>query len=400
MKKRLVLILPFLSIFIFSGCSLSAPVKEKTSLGGFEVFDVRQERGSLWKTADGGHTFESKSQINEQNMISSADILSIDYHPQKPKVIYVSSVESGIFKTENAGETWQPIAFPPKKIYSFLLDRSDPDNRMFAAGVVSDWGKIFRTKDGGANWEEVYTEPGQKVTITSLAQHPRETNVIFAGTSKGTVVKSVDAGDTWKNIGSEVDGLVSHIAFDSRKNPSTYLLMFDKKFYYSSNGGSEWIDWEKEKDKEVSDMQKKAADAAQKGNTSQAKSLREKASDLSKRNKENKMPSGIVSITADPTLSGVVYAGTKNGFFRGVEHGKYWYEINIIESGKGFPIRSIAVNHTNPKEIVYLAGKAFYKSKDNGATWEVTGLEIDRDAAFVSYDPFDTNFLFLGLREF
>ena len=74
--------------------------------------------------------------------------------------------------------------------------------------------------------------------------------------------------------------------------------------------------------------------------------------------------------------------------------------MNIIESAKKFSIRSIAVNPKNSKEIVFVAGRAFYKSIDEGATWSVTGLDVDRDAFFVSYDPFDPKYLFLGLRSF
>ena len=121
---------------------------------------------------------------------------------------------------------------------------------------------------------------------------------------------------------------------------------------------------------------------------------------LSERNQANKMPTGIISIASDPTRSGVIYAGTSNGFFKSTDFGKYWTEINIIESAKKFPIRSIAVNPKNSEEIVFVSGKAFYKSIDSGQTWFVTGLTVDRGASFVSYDPFDSEYLFVGLRNF
>lgn len=401
--KKALLVLPILAAAIFlSGCSSSSSTQQKNDPAGqlSKVFSAKEEIGSLWKTSDGGHTFEVKSRIDEKTIISSADILSIAYNPAKQKVIYVSSTDKGIFKTEDGGETWTPITFPPKQIYSFILDKNNPDNSMFASGVVGNWGKIFRTEDGGINWEEVYTEPGEKVAIKSMEQHPKDINVIFAGTATGTIIKSTDSGNTWKNVGNKFDGTASAFAFDSDKKLSTYLLIYEKKFYYSKDGGNNWIDWEKEKEKEVQAIRDKATEAAKNKNAELAKKLQKQASDLSDRNKKNKMPEGIVSIAGDPNVSGTVYAGTKNGFFRSTDFGKYWYEINIIESAKKFPIRSIAINYKNSKEIVFVAGKAFYKSINNGDTWEVTGLNIDRDASFVSYDPFDSNYLFVGLRKF
>ncbi|MFZ2187882.1 MAG: hypothetical protein WAV46_04645 [Candidatus Moraniibacteriota bacterium] len=391
---------------LLSGCSLggvNVPFSGgQTNVASPETgaFAIKAEPGSLWKTADGGKTFAVKSRVDEKSSITKADILSIAYHPQKSETIYVGSVNDGIFKTENGGEQWTPIPFPPKKIYSFILDKNDPDNRMFAAGIVNDWGKIFRTDDGGQTWSDVYTEPGQKTPITALAQHFRDRNVIFSGTAAGTVVKSVDSGNTWKNIGNKIDGIVADIAFDSTQSLATYLLVFNQKLYYSPDGGMRWIDWEEAKQQEVIAIQDRAARAATKGNESEAKRLQKQAENLSERNQKNKMPGGIVSILSDPSRSGIIYAGTNAGFFRSVDSGKYWDEINIIESAKKFPIRSIAVNPKDSQEIVFVSGKAFYKSLDGGVTWMTTGLNVDRGASFVMYDPFDPKYLFIGLRTF
>lgn len=400
MNKFLLLITFFLAGLFLSGCSLN-PASQKNGSGNIaSVFNQASVKGSLWKTSDGGHSFEVKSAINEKSMISNADILSIAYHPKKEMVIIVSSVESGIFKTENGGDSWIPIDFPPKKIYSFILDKNDPDNTMFASGVVDDWGKIFRTKDGGKNWEIVYTEPGQKTVIKALSQHPKDANIIFAGTSDGAVIKSLDAGNTWMNIGDKIEGTISDITFDSNKNLATYLLSYNSKFYYSENGGKIWADWDKEKQVEIELLNKKITEAYSKRKISTGDRLRKEADALSKRNETNKMPIGIVSIAADPFISGTVYAGTNNGLFKSTDYGKYWFEVNIIESAKKFPIRSISVNPKNSNEIVFVSGKAFYKSLDKGITWAISGLNVDRDAAFVSYDPFNSDYLFIGLRKF
>ncbi|MDD2766546.1 MAG: hypothetical protein PHH40_02125 [Candidatus Moranbacteria bacterium] len=364
------------------------------------AFVTKALPGSLWKTEDGGKNFVPKSQIDEKTSITKSDILSIAYHPRQPGTIYVSSVDNGIFKTENNGEQWMNIPFPPKRIYSFILDKNDPDNRMFASGMVNDWGKIFRTDDGGTTWKDVYTEPGQQTAVTALSQHFRDRNVIFAGTAAGTVVKSVDSGETWKNVGNAINGLVADIAFDAEQNFTTYLLVFGKTLYYSSDGGIKWNDWEDLKRKEVDVLQEKMRKAQISDNKAEVTRLQKQISTLNERNQKNKVPSGIVSIMPDPTRSGVIYAGTSRGFFRSTTFGKYWDEINIIESAKKFSIRSIAVNPKNSKEIVFVAGKAFYKSVDDGATWMTTGLNVDRGASFVTYDPFDSQYLFLGLRNF
>lgn len=398
-RKKALLVLPvFLAVLILAGCSYQLPGSKKKEANQKVLI------GSLWKTSDGGHTFEEKSQIDEKTKIAAANILTIAYHPKKQRSIYVSTVDHGIFKTEDAGEKWGSIVFPPKRIYSFLIDQKDPDNRMFASGVIQNWGKIFRTEDGGNKWDEVYTEPGQGTSVTAIAQNPKNMNNIIAGTSVGVIIISVDGGNTWKNVGSYgnniPNGFIGDFAFDSKEVQSMYLFINGGKFYYSKDGGIKWLDWEEEKQKEVQAIRVRAVEANKNKNIALGSQLNKQASDLSKRNNENKMPGGIVTIAADPNIPGTVYAGTGRGFFRSPDYGKYWYKLNIIESAEKYPIRSIAVNPKNSKEIVFVAGRAFYKSIDGGTTWAVTGLSVDRDASFVSYDPFEPSFIFIGLRKF
>jgi len=387
-KSLLVL---FFAVFL-SGCTLTVP--------GTTPSAGAPTKGSIWKSSDAGLTFEVKSTIDEKTTIAKADILSIAYHPNKPGTVYVGSIENGIFKTENGGEEWTPISFPPKKIYSFILDKNNPDTRMFASGVVGDWGKIFRTDDGGEEWKPVYTEPGQKISVTALAQHPTATNIIFAGTSSGTAIKSVDSGETWKNVGQKIDGIISDVLFDATDPQVTYLVTFGQKVYYSIDQGLNWLDWEAEKQKEPEALQKIANERSITGDIDGAERARKESQSINARNMKGKMPMSIVVAASDPLRSGVLYVGTNTGLFKSEDYGKYWTEINIIESAKQFPIRSIAVNPKTSSEIVFVSGKAFYKSTDGGETWVVTGFDVDRGASFVSYDPFDSRYLFVGLRNF
>lgn len=399
--KKILFVVPFFSL-VLSGCSLAPQVVPGATPGSGIPGGLSQkiEKGSIWKSDDAGTTFFPQSKVNETTRIEKADILSIAYHPSKPASVFVGTVDNGIFSTDDGGDTWKQVVFPPKRIYSFIPDRNDPDRRMFASGILGNQGKVFRTDDSGENWKAVYSEPGQGTFVSILSQHPVDQNVIFAGTNVGTVVKSVDGGDTWKNIGAKVDGAVSDITFDAKRNMTTYLLSIGQRFYYSSDGGARWIDWEMAKQEEIEAIQKAAMNLFAKGDSKGAQKKQTQAQALSERNQKNKVPQGIISIAADPSLSGTIYAGTSTGFYRSTDFGKYWDEINIIESAKQFPIRSIAVNPKNPKEIVFVSGKAFYKSINSGETWAVVSLDVDRDASFVAYDPFDPKYLFIGLRSF
>ena len=109
--------------------------------------------------------------------------------------------------------------------------------------------------------------------------------------------------------------------------------------------------------------------------------------------------SSVYSLVADPYLGGVVYVGTGGGIFR--RNGSDgWSSMNIIESSKAFPIRSIAVNPKNSKEIMYSSAKAVYKSVDSGARWSTFQLDTSKEISVIKYDVMDPIKMYAGLRSF
>ena len=406
MKRFLIFVVPLFAL-VLGGCA-SDPENPEGGEGANEESVVERfmpqgffqetEKGSIWKSEDGGRTFAVRSTVDEQRRIEKADILDFEFHPTRPQAVIISTQDHGIFKTENGGESWIPIPFPPRRIYSFILDRRDPDRRLFASGVIENRGRIFRSDDEGVNWTPIYVEPGTGTTIASLAQDPRNPDVLYAGTSAGTLVKSVDAGATWKNIGETVDGVISKIFFDTEESNYVYLLLFSQQMLLSRDGGETWVEWDEEIDAEVDAKNREAAELLKQGKIEAAQAARNEANAIRQREKDSEPPRTMIALVPDPSRSGVLYAGGKKGLYRSTDFGKFWERLDIIESAEKFPIRSIAVNPTNPSEIVFVAGRAFYRSEDGGVTWSVIPLSTDRPPAHIEYDPFDSRFLFLGLR--
>ena len=71
-------------------------------------------------------------------------------HPTNPRLMYVA-MRDGIFRSENAGETWKRAAGAPKNAAAVAISPKRP-NEVYAATID---GKIYRSQDGGARWLEV-----------------------------------------------------------------------------------------------------------------------------------------------------------------------------------------------------------------------------------------------------
>lgn len=371
---------------------------------GENVIDVVEEpligveKDSILRSEDSGLSFETYFFLATEERLGSVDVLNISFHPKMEGEIVVSTYDDGLFiNKESSVNKWNVIYFPQQKIYSFIIDKYDPDYRAFASGVVSENGRIFRTEDKGETWRAVYAEPGDRTYVSSLTQDPVNQNIIIAGTSAGTLIRSVDGGDTWNNIGQDITGKISDFTHDSDGTSMTYLLVEGREIYHSYDAGLNWLDWEDVKDQEIRDLNTQATALSRAGDRDGYIRLREQSAALRDKDREEGRPTGIVTIVADPNRTGILYAGLRRGLYRSVDYGKYWQPVNIIESAEKFAITSIAVNPDNSDEISFVAGNSFYRSVNNGVSWAVTPLDKTRNASFVAYDPFDTNVIYIGL---
>src|SRR6187549_1886010 len=128
------------------------------------TFYAATASGGVWKSTDGGATWKS---IFDDQPISS--IGSIAVAPSNPNVVYVGSGEAnirgnvaagnGIYKSADAGKTWQHVWKQEGQIGTMAVDPTNPDIA-FAAVLGHAFGPnaergVYRTRDGGKNWQQV-----------------------------------------------------------------------------------------------------------------------------------------------------------------------------------------------------------------------------------------------------
>lgn len=346
MRKLLLPPFLFLSLLLLSGCDLSG-----SGAGA---------SGGVLKTVDGGKTWEPKVKIDNEKNISSEEILSMEINPADTQIIYIGTQKKGIFMTKNGGDSWNQLNFPPTRVYGLAIN---PQNSqiIYASGVWNKRGKIYKSKDGGEKWEEIYTEPGDGTVVTSLVIGKSNPEVLYAGTSEGMIFKTENGGNAWKNL-YKAGGPVTGISFDFLNENYLYFLIYEKGILMTKDGGLN-------------------------------------LEDLSEKINKSVLNSSAYSLTADPNNSGVVYVGLDKGIAKGTEFGEKWSALNILESSKKFPIRAIAINPKNSNEIMYSIAKAIYKSGDGGVQWSTFQL-AQGVVSIIKYDILEPSNVYAGLRVF
>ncbi len=179
--------------------------------------------GGIWKTVNNGTTFESVFEV--PGVISIGDLAVA---PSDPNVLYVGTGEAnnqrssywgnGVHRSKDGGKTWKHVGLDgTDHIGRIVVHPSNPDIAFVAAlGPLYRSGEhrgIYRTKDGGENWEAVQ-QIDADVGFVDVAIDPHDPNVILAASydrrrrawdfrdeGPGSAVwRSSDGGDSWRKV--------------------------------------------------------------------------------------------------------------------------------------------------------------------------------------------------------
>lgn len=340
-----------LGVAMLSGCSSSPDVAVPAA-------ERKDPNASVLFSEDGGSSWRQRIRIDDKKTISAASILSVAVHPNDPAIIYLGTEKHGILLSRDGAQSWEAVDFADKA-YGLVLNPQNPQE-IYASGVKDKRAKIYK-KTGEGEWQEIYTEPSDETTISALAIDPRNGSVLYAGTSEGVIVKTENGGATWKNIG-KLDRPVISISFDAKASSRVYFGEFRGKVWVSENAGANLTD------------------------------ISSALYDVSR-------GASVYTVLADPWFAGTVFVGTDEGIFKSTDSGRTWTALGVIESSKEFPIRAIAVNPQNSKEIVYAAGKAIYKSTDGGVRWSTFQLDTKKDVGVLRYGATDPTKILAGMRD-
>ncbi|MGE5347524.1 MAG: WD40/YVTN/BNR-like repeat-containing protein [Acidithiobacillales bacterium] len=225
--------------------------------------------GGVWKTADGGQSWEPVS----DKFFRTGSVGAIAVAEADPNVVYAGMGEAcirgnvssgdGVWKSTDAGKTWKHVGLTEtQQISAVVVHPRNPD-LVYVAALGHAWGPnpergIFRSSDGGATWKKVLFVD-DKTGASSLSMDPTNPRILYAGfwqvvrkpwtlESGGPgsgLWKSTDGGDTWKKLaGGLPEGIVGKIGVAvSPARPDRVWAMVEAEMgglFRSDDGGGKW----------------------------------------------------------------------------------------------------------------------------------------------------------------
>ena len=285
--------------------------------------------------------------------------------PGKPDLYYFGATGGGVWRTTDAGETWENISdgFFGGSIGSVSVSESDPNVIYVGGGENTVRGNVsygygaWKSVDAGKTWTHIGLDNSRH--ISRIRIHPTDPNIAWAAVmgdlyksndDRG-VYKTIDGGMTWRKV---LFANADAGAVDLILDPNNYRIMYASTWnirrtpYSLSSGGPGSALW-------------KSTDGG------------ETWTDISANKGLPKGVWGIVGVTVSPANSDRIWAIIENndgGVFRSDDAGATWTKVNSDRNlrQRAWYYSRIYADPKDP-EVVYVMNVSYQKSTDGGRTF-------------------------------
>ncbi|MCP9767128.1 hypothetical protein EGI22_04345 [Lacihabitans sp. LS3-19] len=227
--------------------------------------------GGVWKTADGGVTFNPIFDKHNQS------IGAIKVDPKNPdQIIWVGTGEiwtrnsvtigDGIYKTTDGGQNWNHMGLPKSERISSIKINPNNTDEVFVGVLGGLWSDsedrgVYKTSDGGKTWNKIFYI-NASTGCSDLVMDPNDANIMYAsfwqfrrtaysfdsGGENSGLYKTTDGGKTWNKIHNGFpNGKLGRIAIALAPSNSKILYSViesekdeDKGLYRSDDAGANW----------------------------------------------------------------------------------------------------------------------------------------------------------------
>jgi photosystem II stability/assembly factor-like uncharacterized protein len=187
------------------------------------VFYVGTASGGVWKTVNGGASFQP---VFDTQGSFSIGWVAVD--PKRPSIVWVGTGErnsqrsvaygDGVYKSEDGGRSWTNVGLKASEHIGRVVINPKDGDTVYVAAQGPLWAPggdrgLYKTTDGGKTWTQVL-KISENTGVSDVVLDPRDPEVIVAtsyqrrrsfsafidGGPESAIHRSIDGGKTWKKV--------------------------------------------------------------------------------------------------------------------------------------------------------------------------------------------------------
>jgi len=329
--------------------------------------------------------------------------------PGRPAVFYFGAADGGVWKTTDAGRTWNPIfdQQPASSIGALAVAPSNPDVLYAGTGQIEtrydvmNGNGVYRSADGGATWKPAGL--ANSLHIGRILVDPRDPEVvlvaalghIFGPGGERGVFRTTNGGRTWdKVLGPDPETGAVDFASDEMHPDVVFAAIWQIRrhpwldyhtpavgpgsgIWKSKDGGKTW----------APAAESVAPPAPPSSPTSGSPSPVTSASPGLPTVPMGRIGLAVAPRTGDARVYATIDAGKQSGLYRSEDGGAHWRRVNDDASLANSYFSRITVDPRDP-DTVYVMGRSVRRSTDGGHSFTVTrGAPGGDDFHFLWIDP-------------
>lgn len=373
MKNKHAKLILFAALLVLvpmlSGCSLSVTSK------GAKIISAAD--GGIFLSENKGESFVQTSAVPTINgqvrSLGLEDVKDITVDPNDPQTLYLAVSGKGLWTTSNIKNGWSRLENLPDNDVNLV--RVDPESKC-TLYTLSD-NQILKTTNCGKDFKQVYQDDNPDTILTTIAIDWYNSRNLYVGNSRGDILKSIDAGNSWR--------LIKKLESNS---PVTKLIISpqDSRRIFVASVRGEVFSF-------ISNTNTNPANSGEVEANFAVNDWQDFNSVINSLNLGRNYRGLVIA------NNGTLFLASKNSIARSKDQGITWEKLNLLPTDTETSINALEINKDNPNEIYFVTDNTLFRSSDGGVSWNTKKLPTGRSGSKLLVNYQNPAIIYLGISK-